>query len=291
MNFKTSPQMFGVLLVVLMSLVTVGRATSVLELDLETMLDRAELAFFAEVVDTDSEERADDPWTLITFSITRDLRGDLPTRSLTTTTFDDDDNTVTLAFYGGQAGGTSLNVTDMPQFRVGEEVLILAYDANYYSPIVGFSQAVWRLSARGFTDSRGRVLTLAEDAIEDDLDSTQDGSQDEVPQDEDTLTEDQPEAQTDESQAEDTLTEDQPEASVDDSVDDAVDDTPADETPSDEDTIDDTTSEESTSEASADAANEDDAIEEVSTLGILLDGPGSDTESILNAFEDALRGR
>jgi hypothetical protein len=285
--------MFAVLAIALVSLLNVAHATSVLELDLDTMLDRAELAFFAEVVDTDSEERADDPWTLVTFSITRDLRGDLPTRSLTNTTFDDDDNTVTLAFYGGQVGGTSLTVTDMPQFRVGEEVLVLAYDANYHSPIVGFSQAVWRLSARGFTDSRGRVLTLAEDALENDLDSTQDDSQDEVPQDEDTLTEDQPEAPVDES-VDDTATDETEtdETTTDDTAldDTALDDTALDEAPDDaledDDTPDDGT------DASTDATPEDAAVEDTSSgLGILLDGPGSDTESILNAFEDALRGR
>ncbi|MEM6430375.1 MAG: hypothetical protein AAF708_14125 [Deinococcota bacterium] len=283
----TSPQTIGMLLIVLMSLISFSHATSVLELDLETMLDRAELAFFAEVVDTDSEERADDPWTLVTFAVTRDLRGDLPTRSLTATTFDDDDNTVTLAFYGGQAGGTSLVVTDMPQFRVGEEVLVLAYDANYYSPIVGFSQAVWRLGARGFTDSRGRVLTLAEDAPENDSDGTQDGSQDDlqddVPQDEDTLTEDQPDASVDD--ANDGT------ASGDTAEDDATSDDPDDAAPDDTAPDEDVSTDDATPEDGADALPEDDVTEASAGLSILLDGPGSDTESILNAFEDALRGR
>lgn len=135
----------GLLLMLLLSTAT---ATTYLELNLEEMFDKADIAFFGEVTASESEARDGEPWTLVTFRVARDLIGDLETEE------------ITLAFYGGSADGVTLNVTDMPQFRRGEEVLMLAYDAEYYSPIVGFVQGLWRLEAQGFTDVRGRVLTL-----------------------------------------------------------------------------------------------------------------------------------
>lgn len=133
---------------------SVATATTYLELTLDEMFDKADIAFFGEVIDSGSETRDGEPWTLITFRVARDLRGELATETTEDTT------EISLAFYGGQADGVTLTVTDMPQFQRGEDVLILAYDADYYSPIVGFAQGLWRLEARGFTDSQGRVLTL-----------------------------------------------------------------------------------------------------------------------------------
>jgi len=142
---KRGYPLFGLLLVLVLATAT---ATTYLELSLEEMFDKADLAFFGEVTASESEAREGEPWTLVTFNVARDLRGDLEAEE------------ITLAFYGGSADGVTVNVTDMPQFRRGEEVLILAYDAEYYSPIVGFVQGLWRLEAQGFTDVRGRVLTL-----------------------------------------------------------------------------------------------------------------------------------
>lgn len=136
------------LVVLLLMVVNTAMATTYLELSLDEMFDKADIAFFGEVTASESEARDGEPWTLITFQVARDLIGDLEAEE------------ITLAFYGGSADGVTVNVTDMPQFRRGEQVLILAYDAEYYSPIVGFVQGLWRLEAQGFTDARGRVLTL-----------------------------------------------------------------------------------------------------------------------------------
>jgi hypothetical protein len=156
----------------LMLLLSVATATTYLELSLDEMFDKADIAFFGEVTASESQARDGEPWTLVTFNVARDLIGDVET------------DEITLAFYGGSAGGVTVNVTDMPQFRRGEEVLMLAYDAEYYSPIVGFAQGLWRLEAQGFTDEQGRVLTLelpppateagesSEDAETDDAETT-----------------------------------------------------------------------------------------------------------------------
>ena len=42
----------------------------------------------------------------------------------------------------------------------GDEVLVLAYDAPFYSPIVGFSQGLWRATPEGFEDLTERLLSL-----------------------------------------------------------------------------------------------------------------------------------
>ena len=208
------------LLVLLLLVFNVATATTYLELSLEEMFDKADIAFFGEVTASESEARDGEPWTLITFNVARDLRGDLEAEE------------ITLAFYGGSAGGVTVNVTDMPQFRRGEEVLILAYDAEYYSPLVGFVQGLWRLEAQGFTDVRGRVLTL------------------ELP-------------------PEDTAT-----------TDTATTDTA-------------TTDGATTDTATTDPATTDPATTDGEDIlpTLLPDGEGSDSESVLAAFERALAGR
>jgi hypothetical protein len=65
---------------------------------------------------------------------------------------------LSLSFYGGEP----VVVTGMPHFAPGEVVFVLAYNAPYYSPIVGFNQGLWRLGPRGFEDERGRLLSLGE---------------------------------------------------------------------------------------------------------------------------------
>jgi hypothetical protein len=57
----------------------------------------------------------------------------------------------------------SVSVSLMPQFREQEEVLILAYNEDLYSPIVGFRQGLWRNATLGLRDEIDRALTLNED--------------------------------------------------------------------------------------------------------------------------------
>ena len=129
---------------------TCAFATTYAELTLDELTTRAETAFYGAVSEVNVEERDGDPYTLVTFDVTRGLTGE-------------PGETLELAFLGGDLpDGTSLVVTGMPQFDLGDEVILFAYDTPYYSPIVGFSQGLWRLSEEGFRDETGRVLSLNE---------------------------------------------------------------------------------------------------------------------------------
>ncbi len=137
--------MSGVLLVV-----TCAYATTYAALTLDELVTRTETAFYGTVSEVNVEERNGDPYTLVTFDVTRGLTGE-------------PGETLELAFLGGTLeDGNSLVVTGMPEFSLGDEVILFAYDTPYYSPIVGFSQGLWRLSEEGFRDEAGRVLSLNE---------------------------------------------------------------------------------------------------------------------------------
>ena len=58
------------------------------------------------------------------------------------------------------ATGESLTVNLMPKFTEGEEILVLAYDDSYASPIIGFRQGLWRLSQLGFRNEEGLLLSV-----------------------------------------------------------------------------------------------------------------------------------
>ena len=129
---------------------TCAFATTYAELTLDELTARAETAFYGTVSAVNVEERDGDPYTVVTFDVTRALTGE-------------PGETATLTFLGGALDdGRSLVVTGMPQFDLAEEVIVFAYDAPYYSPVVGFSQGLWRLSEAGFRDEAGRVLSLSE---------------------------------------------------------------------------------------------------------------------------------
>ena len=132
----------------LLMVATCAFATTYEELSLDELTTRAETAFYGAVSEINVEERDGDPYTVVTFNVTRSLKGE-------------PGETRALAFLGGTLDdGRSLIVTDMPQFELTEEVIVFAYNTPYYSPIVGFSQGLWRLSKEGFQDEAGRVLSL-----------------------------------------------------------------------------------------------------------------------------------
>lgn len=157
---------------------TFGLATTYAELTLDELTTRTETAFYGTVSEVRVEERDGDPYTVVSFDVTRSLEGE-------------PGDTTQLAFLGGDLpDGRSLAVTEMPQFELGEEVIVFTYNTPYYSPIVGFSQGLWRLSEEGFRDETGRVLSLSEagevtrdgagagtDALLDALSSRFEGSQ------------------------------------------------------------------------------------------------------------------
>lgn len=136
------------LFILVLALASLAGATTYRDLSLDELVARAELVFFGAVSGVATEERDGEPFTVVTFSVSRPLLGELG-------------ETETLAFYGGTLpDGRTLEVEGMPQFTRGDEVLVMAYDAPYYSPIVGFSQGVWRAQPEGFEDEAGRFLSL-----------------------------------------------------------------------------------------------------------------------------------
>jgi hypothetical protein len=127
-------------------------ATTYKTLTLDEMIAQTDIAFLGEVSSTETIDRNGEPWTRVTFRVIEPL---LATEK---------DANVTLTFYGGTlSNGVSVTVNLMPQFTQGEEVLILAYNDELYSPIVGFRQGLWRNQTLGLRDEIGRALTLNED--------------------------------------------------------------------------------------------------------------------------------
>jgi hypothetical protein len=117
------------------------------------MIQKTDIAFLGEVTSLETIDRNGEPWTRVTFRVIEPL--------LAT----EEDANVTLTFYGGTlSNGVSVTVNLMPQFQEQEEVLILAYNDELYSPIVGFRQGLWRNQTLGLRDEIGRALTLNEDS-------------------------------------------------------------------------------------------------------------------------------
>ncbi len=143
-------------LAALLAFSAVASATTYRQLSLDELFGRAEIAFFGTVSEVASENRDGEPYTVVTFAVTNALgrgagEGDAA-----------GEQTVQLALYGGTLpNGRTVSVEGMPEFGLGDEVLVLAYDAPYYSPIVGFSQGLWRRTPAGLTDEVGRVLSLS----------------------------------------------------------------------------------------------------------------------------------
>ena len=144
------------LLVGLALLGSVAFATTYKALTLDEMVEATELGFYGEVTSIAVEERDGDPWTVVTFDIIRALEG--------VDADDDSEEDVSFAFYGGTLlTGESLLVSLMPQFSEGDRVLMLAYEDELYSPVVGFRQGLWRETTLGLRDETGRLLSFDED--------------------------------------------------------------------------------------------------------------------------------
>ncbi len=139
------------LLLILSLILGTAGATTYAQLSLEEMLERAQLAFYGRGSEVTVEEQEGEPWTVVSFTVLESLLGQLESEH-------------SLSFYGGTLpSGLQVLVTGMPSFIVGDEVLVLAYDGAYYSPIVGFSQGLWRLGPRGFVSERQELLSLDEE--------------------------------------------------------------------------------------------------------------------------------
>lgn len=141
-------------------------ATTVIERSLDELLQAAELGFHGTVSAVEAQLLDGEPWTAVTFEVLELLLAD-PEEPAET-------ESVTLLFLGGATGGEELSVALMPAFEPGAEVLLLAYSEQYWSPIVGFNQAVWYLDGSGSwlsptgtslsLDDSGRLLLAGADA-------------------------------------------------------------------------------------------------------------------------------
>ncbi len=112
-----------------------ARASTAVAMSLAQMVDEADFAFIANV--SDIRARWVDPErstieTLVFFA-------DAAPR------FGISGNQVVLRFGGGRIGGQEDAVAGIPQFRVGEEMLILGKRGYSVSPIVGFNQGYFRI--------------------------------------------------------------------------------------------------------------------------------------------------
>lgn len=141
-------------LLVWLSLSSLVLATTYQTLSLEDIIGKTELAFYGEVTAVEVEARDGEPWTVVSFTVTEALAG-------TEAVLEEDETALELAFYGGTLpSGQSLNVSLMPRFVIGENVLVLAYNRTLYSPIVGFRQGLWRDRELGLRSETGQFLTV-----------------------------------------------------------------------------------------------------------------------------------
>lgn len=128
-----------------------GQASSYQQLSLEAMLAKAELAFYGVVLATTAIEKDGEVWTQVEFEVLEAFRG-----------LEADSPKLELTFYGGKTETATTQVSLMPTFTEGEKLVIFAYKAEYYSPIVGFRQALWRETPNGFRSETGDLLSLSE---------------------------------------------------------------------------------------------------------------------------------
>jgi len=153
---------------ILLFLFSSSIATTYRSLTVDEIIQRTDIAFHATVTEVVVEIREDDSgqiepelWTKVSFKILEALKGDVV-------------DTHSLYFYGGSSEEKTLQVEAMPVFRVSDELLVFAYDAPYYSPLVGFSQGLFRLDEGTWQNESGMWLMvdeggfrLADEAFED----------------------------------------------------------------------------------------------------------------------------
>ena len=160
LSFTLSPWPFMILF-----LLSTAFATTYKTLTLAEIVAQADIAFYGQVTKVEVIERNKEPWTQVSFKVSEALLGT------------EKDSTEVLNFYGGTLdSGLSLTINLMPIFSEGEDILILAYKDDFYSPIVGFRQGLWRNQGQGFKDEAGRVLSLIEGKLE--LDGSGGGNED-----------------------------------------------------------------------------------------------------------------
>lgn len=137
------------LLLVPLFLLAPVHATSYLSYSLDAMLQTADIIVFAEVKEVKTVIINEKPWQEVSLEPIRVLKGT------------EEKAAQAITFYGGVSEeGLVIQVDGMPDFSEGMKVLFMRYDARYASPLVGFSQGMWELQARGLVDKQGRILAV-----------------------------------------------------------------------------------------------------------------------------------
>lgn len=132
-----------------------AHATTYARLTPGQMLDKADIVFVGTVSNVSVSVRGGRPWTDVSFDVETPIEG-VPVNAAGKPSGPE-----RLSFLGGDAvGGPSLTVSGMPQFQSGDRVLVFAYDQAYASPIVGFRQGLWHVTAAGLVDEEGRQLSV-----------------------------------------------------------------------------------------------------------------------------------
>ncbi|CAA0094064.1 Uncharacterised protein [Halioglobus japonicus] len=143
-------------------------ATSVLQVDMEQLLNDAAVIFEGEVIASEARWNDDNTYisTWVTFAVDDVIKGELPT------------DTIIQSFAGGTVGDTSLNVSGMVYPELGEKGIYFIEDPQrpQVNPIVGWSQGHFKVE----TDEYGteRMLTENNDPIQ----GLEDTSPDNTPQ-------------------------------------------------------------------------------------------------------------
>lgn len=114
-----------------------GRATTVVAQSFESICHAADMVFVGTVNRIESRWAAPEQGTIETVVTFSDL---LPL-------FGVDGNEVELTFAGGAVDGMREEIAGVPQFEVGDRVVVFARHGHLVSPIVGFHQGLFRVVA------------------------------------------------------------------------------------------------------------------------------------------------
>jgi hypothetical protein len=115
----------------LLSALTAG-ATTIIPVDVATMVDSADLIFVGTVIGSESVPTADGSYafTYVTFDVEQTLKG-----------ISRAGKTITLRFAGGQVGTTVFEVSGAPQFKMGgQHLLFVEGNGRSGMPLVGWFQ-------------------------------------------------------------------------------------------------------------------------------------------------------
>lgn len=139
----------------LLSLCTLSaRASIVLEMSFQEVVDHAELVFEGRVRAVEARREVDGMiYTSVEFEVLDVLKGDYA------------DNALTLRFLGGTVGGQRLEVTDLQLPQVGETgfYFVESLTRPQVNPLVGWSQGHFLIEPRA--DGRPGVLTAHHEPV------------------------------------------------------------------------------------------------------------------------------